>query len=155
MDLIILTGLQAAGKSTFYQTHFGASGDYVYVSKDQLRNNRQPVRRQHELIVEALSARRSAVVDNTNPSPADRAPLTALGKAYGATVSGYFFIPEVKASLERNRQRTGRMRVPDVAIFATRKRLVPPTYAEGFDHLFTVSIPQSGSFLVQELELPA
>lgn len=155
MELVIFTGLQAAGKSTFYQTHFSASGEYVYVSKDQLRTNRQPGRRQYVLIVEALSAGRSVVVDNTNPSLAERAPLIALGKAYGATVSGYFFIPEVKASLERNRQRAGHARVPDIAIFATRKRLVPPTYGEGFDHLFAVNISQPGSFLVQELEPPA
>lgn len=155
MELIILIGLQAAGKSTFYQTYFGASGDYRYVSKDQLRNNRQPERRQRELIAEALSAGHSVVVDNTNPSPAERAPLIALGKAYGAVVSGYFFVPEVAASLERNRQRTGRQRVPDIAIFATRKRLVSPAYAEGFDHLYTVSTPQPGAFLIRELEPPA
>ena len=42
------------------------------------------------------------------------------------------------AALRRNRVREGRERVPDVAIFAVRKRLEPPSVAEGFDRLFTV-----------------
>jgi len=151
MDLLLFTGLQAAGKSTFYQTHFAASGDYVYVSKDRLRNSAHPERRQRELIAAALAAGRSVVVDNTNPSDVERAPLIALGKAHGATVSGYFFEPAVGASLERNRQRVGKARVPDVAIFATRKRLTPPTYAEGFDHLYIVNISEPGAFLVRKL----
>lgn len=151
MELILFIGLQAAGKSTFYRAYFAPSSAYAYVSKDRLRNNPKPERRQRALLTEALAAGRSAVVDNTNPSEADRAPLIALGKEHGAIVSGYFFAPAVGASLERNRQREGKARVPDVAIFATRKRLVPPTYAEGFDHLYTVSIPEPGVFLVRKL----
>lgn len=94
---------------------------------------------------------RSVIVDNTNPSEAERAALIALGSAYGATISGYYFEPAVGASLERNRQREDKARVPDIAIFATRKRLTPPTPAEGFDRLYTVSIPQPGVFLVRKL----
>jgi hypothetical protein len=30
--------------------------------------------------------------------------------------------------------------VPDVAIFATRKKLEPPAYAEGFSQLFEVTL---------------
>jgi hypothetical protein len=36
-----------------------------------------------------------------------------------------------RESLGRNRGREGKARVPDVAILATAKRLVPPTLAEG------------------------
>lgn len=151
MELVIFAGLQAAGKSTFYQMFFGASGEYAYVSKDRLRNSRQPERRQRELIAEALSAGCSVVVDNTNPSEAERAPLIAIGHEHGATVSAYFFAPEVGASLERNRSREGRARVPDVAIFAARKRLTRPTYAEGFNRLYEVRIPEAGIFLVRKI----
>ena len=38
----------------------------------------------------------------------------------------------------RNRGREGKARVPDVAIFTTRKRLVPPTIEEGFDEVVVV-----------------
>jgi predicted kinase len=81
--------LQAAGKSTFYRERF--AGTHTLVSKDVLRNNPQPERRQQQLIAEALAAGRSVVVDNTNPTPEVRAPLIALGRQYGATVVGYSF----------------------------------------------------------------
>src|SRR5579872_1787924 len=112
MDLIILIGLQAAGKSTFYEAYFQSSGSYVYISKDRLRNNSHPERRQRELPAEALAAGHSVVVDNTNPSETERALLIALAKEYGAVVKGYFFEPAVGASVARNRQREGKARVP-------------------------------------------
>jgi hypothetical protein len=83
------------------------------------------------------------VVDNTNPSAAVRAPLIAVAKKHGAGITGYFFLTEAGDALRRNRVRLGRERVPDVAIFAVRKRLEPPTAAEGFDRLFTVKINEA------------
>ena len=44
MELVLIIGLQGAGKSTFARAHF-ADG-YVYVSRDLLRNNRQRNERQ-------------------------------------------------------------------------------------------------------------
>ncbi|HEV2457206.1 MAG TPA: ATP-binding protein [Ktedonobacterales bacterium] len=148
MELIIVVGLQAAGKSTFYATHFATTHELV--SKDLLRNNRNKERRQAQLIEAALRAGRSVIVDNTNATAAVRAPLIALGHAYGARVVGYYFPPDVRASRERNSQRAGRERVPDVAIYATAKKLQPPRYAEGFDALFDVRIAENGQFEVRE-----
>jgi predicted kinase len=148
MDLVILIGLQGAGKTTFYRTRFAATHEHV--SKDRFRHNKKPSRRQAQLIDDALRTGRSVVVDNTNPTVADRAPLLALGRAHGARISGYYFEPSVSGSLERNREREGRARVPDVAIYATRKKLAPPTYAEGFDTLYEVRIGGNGTFEVQE-----
>lgn len=56
--------------------------------------------------------------------------------------------------MERNRARDGKARVPDVALFATRKRLVPPSYAEGFDRLYSVRIAPGGEdgFEVREIK---
>lgn len=105
-----------------------------------MRHNRKPQRRQEQLIEAALSAGRSVVVDNTNPRVADRAPMIAAARRHGAQVAGYVFTTEAADALRRNRARTGRERVPDVAIFATRKRLELPTFGEGFDRLYTVSV---------------
>jgi predicted kinase len=103
-------------------------------------HSRQRERRQAQLVAESLARRRSVVVDNTNPSVSVRAPLIALAKAHGAEVVGYFFTGEAADALRRNRTRQGRERVPDVAVFATRKRLEAPTFAEGFDRLFSVRL---------------
>ena len=135
---MILIGLPASGKTTFYRERFAASHELV--SKDAMRRNRQPQRRQDELINSSLAAGRSVVVDNTNPTAADRATIIALARRHGAEVAGYFFPTEAADALRRNRAREGRHRVPAVAIFATRKRLERPTFEEGFDRLYTVVV---------------
>jgi predicted kinase len=129
-----------------HQTHFAAT--HAHVSKDVLRNNKRPTWRQAQLIEEALAAGRSVVVDNTNATIAERAVLIAQGRRYGAEIVGYFFESRVGASLERNRRRAGRARVPDIAIYVTIKRPVPPSYAEGFDRLHSVRIVEDGTFAV-------
>mgnify|MGYP002781287389 CR=1 FL=1 len=116
-ELAILVGLQASGKSTFYRRHL--AGTHVLVSKDLLRNNRRPARRQAQLIAEALSAGRSVAVDNTSPTVELRKELIDLGRAHGATVTGYYFSAKLADCLARNAERTGKDRVPEVGIFAT------------------------------------
>jgi len=132
MDLIILIGLPASGKSTYYREHF--AGTHVHVSKDLLPRGG----RQEPLIEKALKAGKSVVLDNTNPSAAIRAPLIALGRRHGARIIGYFFDTDVKTALVRNRQREGKARVPDVALFVTKKKLAPPSYDEGFDEIHVI-----------------
>jgi len=132
-SLVILVGLPASGKSTYYFKNFAAT--HVHVSKDLLPRGA----RQETLIEKALAAGKSVVVDNTNPSAEARKPLIALGRRHGARIVGYFFEIDVKTALVRNRQREGKARVPDVALFATRKKLAPPSYDEGFDEIHVVA----------------
>lgn len=147
-DLAILVGLQASGKSTFYRRHL--AGTHALVSKDRLRNNRRPARRQARLVTEALSAGRSVAVDNTNPTVELRKELIDLGRAHGAAVTGYYFGARLAGCLARNAERAGKDRVPDVALFATVKALVRPSTAEGFDRLFYVTIGADGGFVVSD-----
>ena len=84
------------------------------------------------------------VVDNTNPTGEERRPLVALGREHGARVVGYYFEAGVRGCIERNRGRRGKARVPDVAIYATAKKLVPPSRSEGFDELFRARIARDG-----------
>jgi predicted kinase len=148
MDLVIFIGLQASGKSTFFRNYFASTHELV--SKDCFRNNKNPSRRQAQLIEGALKEGRSLVVDNTNPRIEDRAAIIQLGRLYNAEIIGYYFKSQVKYCLERNQQRAGKARIPDVGIYATRKKLVKPNYAEGFDKLFYVSIAGDGKFKVSQ-----
>lgn len=141
MECVILVGLPASGKTTFYRDRLAGTHDHV--SKDLMPHNRRPQRRQEQLIADALGSGRSVAIDNTNPSVAVRAPLIALARAHGAQVVGYFFPADAKDALRRNRLREGRERVPDVAIFTTRKRLQPPSYEEGFDRLYVVTLNEA------------
>jgi predicted kinase len=148
MEMIILTGLQASGKSTFFRTRFAATHEHI--SKDQMRNTKHRGNRQAQLIEEALQKGRSVVIDNTNPSVEDREPLISLGRLYGAEITGYYFESQVRQCLERNRLREGKARVPDVAIYVTASKLVRPSYKEGFDKLFYVCITGDSTFETQE-----
>ncbi len=145
-ELVVFIGLQGAGKSSFYRARF--AGTHELVSKDRFPNNRNPARRQRQLIEEALLAGRSVVVDNTNPTVAERAELIALARSFGAGVVGYYFQSRLADCLERNRGRTGKDRVPDIALYSTRKRLCRPSLDEGFDRLYFVRLPGAGQFEV-------
>jgi predicted kinase len=144
VELVIFVGLQGAGKSSYYHAHFQAT--HAHVSKDLIpRSARNREARQRRLVDEALAAGRSVVVDNTNPTPADRAPLIAIGRARGAEVVAYHFAAPIQACLARNAGRTGRARVPEAAIFATARRLIPPSVAEGFDRVVRIDEGRAGA----------
>jgi predicted kinase len=136
LELIVFVGLQGSGKTTYYQRHFAAT--HVHVSKDLMVGARGRETMQMKQIDEALGAGRSVVVDNTNPTRESRAALIAAGRRHGARVIAIAFEVHVPTSLARNRQREGRARVPDVAIFVTKKKLVAPTLEEGFDEVRVV-----------------
>ena len=136
-ELVIFVGLQAAGKSTYYHTHLAAT--HVHVSKDLMANARDREARQQQMIGQALKAGRSVVVDNTNPTPVVRAPLVALARRLGARVVAYYFEATVKDAVARNRRREGKARVPDVALFVTAKKMVPPSLTEGFDEVRVIA----------------
>lgn len=137
LELIIFVGLQASGKSTYYRTHFAAT--HVHVSKDLMKNTRNPETKQRQMIEAALAAGKSVVVDNTNPAVALRAPLIEIGRRHGARVIACFFETVIRDAVARNRLREGKARVPDVAIFTTAKKLVPPSFAEGFDEVRVIA----------------
>jgi predicted kinase len=148
-ECVILIGLPAAGKTTFYKTYFAAT--HLHVSKDLWPNATGREVRQRRLIDEALASGSSVVVDNTNPSAAERAAIIAIARARGARVVGYLFEVTTRAAIARNAGRSGRAKVPNVAIFTVAKRLERPTLAEGFDQLFCVQIAPDRTLRVTEM----
>lgn len=152
MEVAVLIGLQASGKTTFCRQVL--AGDHVVVSKDAFPNAKRPQQRQLRLIGEALAEGRSVVVDNTNPSPAEWQPLIDLAHAHGAQAVAYWFPPDVAASAERNAAREGRARVPDVGFYATLKRLREPTRTDGFDRVHLVCFDGAGGFVARSTDEP-
>jgi predicted kinase len=150
---VIFVGLPASGKTTFYQRCFAAT--HQHISKDLWPKTSNKDRRQAELMRLALSQGQSVVIDNTNPAVADRAPVIALARQFGARVIGYYFTATTREAIGRNRGREGQARVPDVAIFTRAKRMAKPLLEEGFDELYAVSIDPSGDFSVQPMTVPS
>ncbi|HVZ33718.1 MAG TPA: AAA family ATPase, partial [Polyangiaceae bacterium] len=133
-----------AGKSTFFEQRF--SRTHFHSSKDDLRRRRLPLGRQLELLRGRLAAQQSVVVDDTNLTREQRAGLIAEGQRLGARVVAYFFDCQVGECVARNRERSGRARIPDPAIFAGAKRLQPPSSDEGFDEIRVVRVLPGGDF---------
>jgi predicted kinase len=149
IEMAILVGLQASGKTTFFWQRLAET--HAHVSKDDFRNARRRQDRQLRLIAAALESGESVAVDNTNPSREEWAPLIALARRHGARVTGYWFPPDVPGSLERNASRPAEKRVPDVGFYATLKRLRRPQPSDGFDELRAVRFDGAGGFTVSDL----
>ncbi len=145
MELVVLVGLQGSGKTAFFDARYAAT--HAHVSKDLFPNARDRGARQRSLVAAAAAAGRSVVVDNTNARREDRTALVAQAHALGMRAVCCFFPPDVRASLARNAAREGRARVPAVAIHATRGRLVPPSWDEGWDELYEVRA-EGGAFSI-------
>lgn len=144
MELILLVGIPATGKSSFCRERLFRT--HVRLNLDMLRT-----RHREELLAEAcLASRTRFVVDNTNLSREERARFIAPAKANGFQVLGYFFESEVDESLRRNAARPTDERIPDIAIYKAIERLESPAIAEGFDKLSLVQLVGGSRFAVRK-----
>ncbi|MEO8609477.1 MAG: AAA family ATPase [Chloroflexota bacterium] len=143
MEAVIFAGIQATGKSTFYQQHFFKT--HVRINLDMLKTRH----REAILLRACLEAQQRFVVDNTNLTVEDRALYIQLAKAAQFRVAGYYFQSIVKEAMQRNNMRTGKEKVPVPGLLSAHKRLQIPTLEEGFDGLYYVKIVD-GQFIVEE-----
>ncbi len=141
-EMVILVGIQGAGKTTFYRERFFDT--HVRISLDLVKTRE----RERHLIAACLAVGQPFVIDNTNTLASDRAPYLAAAKQAGFRSIGYFFKTELRAAIARNNKRQpGKIPVP--AIIRSRKRMEPPTAAEGFDVLYTVTLDEENRFTVE------
>ena len=144
MQAVIFIGIQAAGKSSFYQARFFTT--HVRVSLDMLKTRH----RERLLIQACLAMKQPYVVDNTNPTTAERRRYLDLARPARFAIHGYYFQASLRECLSRNERREESARVPAKGIVATYKKLQMPSFAEGFDRLFSVSLAAGGRFVVEE-----
>lgn len=135
---IIMMGIQASGKSSFCKNQL--SEGYVRINLDEL-NTRNKEKLQFD---ECIGNGKSIVIDNTNPTKADRQRYIPALKEAGYVIAGYFMQSRVADCIERNEMREGREKVPSTAIAATSNKLELPDYSEGFDELYYVQIEDVG-----------
>jgi predicted kinase len=143
MEAILLIGLPASGKSSFYKERFFAT--HVRISRDLLKT---PYRFQQMLQL-CLETDQRFVIDNTNPAASERAPFIAAAHSRGFALHGYYFQSRVADCLERNSRRNGDERVAEAAILSKAKLLELPRLEDGFDKLYYVRI-ENGRFVVEE-----
>ncbi|MDC0668324.1 AAA family ATPase [Nannocystis radixulma] len=142
-ELVIFCGIQATGKSTFFQRRLFHS--HVRIGLDLVRTRH----REATLLDACLRCGQSLVIDNTSPTPEERARYIAPARAAGFCVVGYYFQSRVAPALARNAGRPEERQVPERGVLGTAARLVPPRLAEGFDALHYVRIDEAGEFVVE------
>jgi predicted kinase len=130
MECVILMGIQASGKSTFFVQQF--VNTHVRINLDMLKTRT----RETKLIDACIDGKTKFIVDNTNVTKEDRQRYIQKVKDAGYKVIGYFMDAPVKDCVVRNTIRGDK--VPSAAIRATYNRLQTPTLDEGFDQLFFV-----------------
>jgi len=134
MEAVILIGIQGSGKSTFCRKNFFDT--HVRINLDMLRTRH----REALLLRACLEGKQKFVVDNTNITAADRSRYIVPAKAAGFSVVGYYFSSRLEEALMRNRQRTGKSRIPEKGVAGMYNRLELPRKEEGFDLLYYVRI---------------
>lgn len=144
MEMVLLIGIQATGKSSFYRERLFHT--HVRVNLDMLTTRH----REWLLITACLESKTPFVVDNNNLTRKDRARYIAAAKANQFAIQGYFFQSRAADALARNAAREGKARVPDLAIRGASRRLELPSAREGFDSLHFVRLDNTDHFIVEE-----
>src|SRR3954469_4925892 len=145
MEAIVLCGVQGSGKSTFYRDRFLET--HVRVSMDLLRTRS----REAAFVKLCLDTRQRFVVDNTNPTPAERRRYVEPARAAGFRGVGYLVEVDEVQALARNRERDGARRVPPAGLAGPARRLVRPTAQGGFDELWHAPPAADGGWGVEPL----
>jgi predicted kinase len=144
MEAVILIGIQAVGKSTFYLQRFAET--HIRLNLDMLKT-----RNRERILLEAcIAARQPFVVDNTNVTAQERSRYIGLARAAKFRVLGYYFQSTLTDAIRRNRRRTAPRLIPEKGIAATYNRLQTPSLDEGFDKLYYVTIGDPDEFVVRE-----
>ena len=129
---IIMIGIQGSGKSEFCRRFLP---DVQRVNLDTLKTRYNEKR----MIADCHERGCDYVIDNTNPTRADRARYIPVAKEAGYRVIGYFMQSRLQECIARNDRREGKEKIPAKAIAMTSNRLEMPSSSEGFDELYFVA----------------
>jgi predicted kinase len=143
MEAVILIGVQASGKTTFYRERF--FNTHVRISLDLLKTRHREMR----FMQVCLETQQPFVIDNTNPTREERRRYNEAAKAARFRVVGYYLQSSVEGCKARNEGRCENQQIPLVGLLGTYKRLELPSLSEGFDELYYVRIGDDGGFVIE------
>jgi predicted kinase len=144
MRIVVLVGLPGSGKSTYLE-QIGATA----LSSDAIRQllaDDETDQTIHDRVFQTIRyllrqrldlGRPVTYIDATNLTPEERRPYIGIGKSRGCELEAVYFDVPLEVCRERNARR--HRVVPEEAMAQMAARLVPPSVAEGFDHVTALS----------------
>jgi predicted kinase len=143
MEAILLCGLQGSGKTTLYRDRWLET--HARISMDLLRTRA----REAAFLELCMASRMPFVVDNTNPTVAERARYVAPALAAGFKLVAYLVEVDRAVAVGRNAARA--RTVPAAGLRDVARRLVRPTPQEGFAELFHATAALDGGWRIEPL----
>jgi len=143
MEAVLLIGIQASGKSTFYKENLFNS--HVRISNDLLKTKN----REKLMLEYCNNTQMSFVIDNTNVTKNIRKKYIDIARGLNIPIIGYYFKTDLTQSIGRNEKRIKKEIVPIAGILATHKKLEIPSMDEGFSELYYVETNDNG-FVIKE-----
>jgi len=144
-EVVVFVGSPGCGKSTFWKNYMP---EYVRVNNDTLKT---PEKCQ-KVCKEALEQGKSAVIDNTNPTPDVRKRYISIAESFKVPVRCFYFEVEKERCLHNNQQRAANLhhlhlssRVPKIPIHSFFKNSIKPTIKEGFSEVKVIEF-KAGPF---------
>ena len=147
-NLCLMCGCPGAGKSTFTEKYFNNLGNVSVISRDKIRfslvsPNEEYFSREDEVtkefwkqINDALAKGLHVVADQTSLTPRSRKWLIQHVTGYNK-LNIVLIDEDLETCLERNEKRKGtRAYVPEENVRRMYKRLIKPSFKEGFDNIF-------------------
>ena len=152
VEMVILVGLPASGKSTFVKTYMEPN-KYIAVNRDELKTQDKCMK----LCSDSLKAKKSVVIDNTNPSKDSRQSYINIAKKLGVPVRCFHFQATKELAehmnMFRQTQSAGKIRrVPAVGYNMFKSKFVAPDISEGFTEIKKIDfVPNFKSDVDKEL----
>lgn len=144
MELAILIGIPATGKTSFAQDVLGST--HLRLSRDVVKTKT----REMALFQTGLSVGVDLVIDDSNVTREVRSAFIAPARTIGYRVVGYYFSSKLGDAQERNASRVDAERIPRAGVGDKWKQLELPTLEEGFDRLSYVALDGTGGFNVMD-----
>ncbi|CAF0825136.1 unnamed protein product [Adineta ricciae] len=141
VELIVMCGLPASGKSWFVKKHI-VSHKYEYINRDEVGTWQKCVK----MAETALSKQQSAVIDNTNLDKESRLRYVEVAKKFQVPCRCFIMNVSLEHAKHNNlfRQMIGaddaHKDVNDIVIMGANKRYVKPTSDEGFSEILTINM---------------
>lgn len=133
-EMIILVGRQASGKSTFAKNIHNSNMNYVHINRDTLKTKAKCEKETKNALVNG----NSVIIDNTNPSIADRKIYIDMANEYNVPVKCIVVNTDEKLCHHLNYYREimtngNTKKIPQIAYNIFKKNYVEPNINEGFE----------------------